>query len=229
MDRVLVSELFELKSEQLEWRSDVKFFLTEAKYPWELLGERLRSFILHAVNRVPRDERIQGCVHETAVIEGDDVVVEPGAVVEAQAYVAGPTYICRGAVVRQGAYVRGDVYICPGAVVGHTTEVKGSLLMYDAKAAHFAYVGNSVLGRSCNLGAGTKLANMRFDHGSVIIRLPDKQLDTGLRKFGAVLGNRSQTGCNSVTNPGTILTCDSYLRPLESGQGVIHRPLPLRR
>jgi len=142
-------------------------------------------------------------------------------VVEAGAYIPGPTYIEAGATVRHGAYIRGQVYVCSGAVVGHTSELKSALLLNDAKAAHFAYVGDTVLGIDCNLGAGTKCANLRLDHGQVPVVVGDSKIPSGLKKFGAVFGNRAQTGCNAVTNPGTILLPQAILLPNSTGHGTI--------
>ncbi len=221
-------QLFELNQPDNRLSAALKEFLGSGVFPWELLGDRLRDFICQQIESVPLSERIRGSVHSQSVIEGDDVVIEKGAVVEAGALVQGPTYVCAGATIRHGAYVRGQVHIGADAVVGHTTEIKGSLLLPGAKAAHFAYVGNSVLGCESNLGAGTKLANLRFDHGLVVVKGLGEAWPTQLKKCGALLGNRAQTGCNSVTNPGTLLTADSYLKPTELGTGVVHRPLRQR-
>jgi NDP-sugar pyrophosphorylase family protein len=105
--------------------------------------------------------------------------------------------------------------------VGHTSELKSALLLNSAKAAHFAYVGDSILGIDCNLGAGTKCANLRLDHGLVPLRFADTVASSGLKKFGAVFGNRAQTGCNAVTNPGTLLLPHAILLPNTTGQGAI--------
>jgi bifunctional N-acetylglucosamine-1-phosphate-uridyltransferase/glucosamine-1-phosphate-acetyltransferase GlmU-like protein len=98
-------------------------------------------------------------------------------------------------------------------VVGHVTEVKHSILLDGAKAGHFAYLGDSILGNQANLGAGTKLANLRFIKGDVAIKTDEGQINTGLRKLGAILGDHVQTGCNSVTNPGTLLGRKSMVLP----------------
>jgi NDP-sugar pyrophosphorylase family protein len=92
-----------------------------------------------------------------------------------------------------------------GCVVGHVTEMKNAIMLPGAKAGHFAYIGDSILGKGCNLGAGTKLANLRLIKGPIKFFYQKKQVDTGLRKLGAILGDRTETGCNSVTNPGTLL------------------------
>ncbi|NBO38977.1 UDP-N-acetylglucosamine diphosphorylase [bacterium] len=197
-------------------------FLKSKEYPWELLGTPLADFVLQQVSAIPESMRLKGKISPQAFLENKElIVVEEGATIEAGAYVSGPTYIESGAVIRHGAYVRGQVYICQGAVVGHTSELKGALLLNDAKAAHFAYVGDTILGIDCNLGAGTKCANLRLDHGQVPVRIGATTLSSNLKKFGAVFGNRAQTGCNAVTNPGTILCPGAILLPNTTGQGVI--------
>jgi carbonic anhydrase/acetyltransferase-like protein (isoleucine patch superfamily) len=146
-----------------------------------------------------------------AFLANDRVILGPGTVVEPGAFIRGPAVIGGGCEIRQGAYVRGDCLIGNGCVVGHTTEMKGSILLDRAKAAHFAYVGDSILGRDVNLGAGTKLANLKMIPGSVVVTVDRKRHDTGRRKLGAVLGDRTETGCNSVTSPGTLLGPDSVV------------------
>jgi len=139
---------------------------------------------------------------------GKGVLIEPGAMIK------GPTIIFDNVQVRQAAYIREDCIIGSQAVVGHATELKHSIFLKEAKAGHFAYIGDSILGNNVNLGAGTKLANLKFAPGSVKITGPDKtKIDTGRRKIGAILGDNVQTGCNSVTNPGVFLGIDSMVAP----------------
>ena len=138
---------------------------------------------------------------------GTGVVVEPGALVK------GPVIVGSNTEVRQGAYLRGDCLVGKRCVVGHTTEMKHSIFLDDSKAGHFAYVGDSILGRDVNMGAGTKLANLRFGPGSVAVMVDGRRIDTGRRKIGAILGDEVQTGCNSVTNPGSIVGRSSLIAP----------------
>jgi bifunctional N-acetylglucosamine-1-phosphate-uridyltransferase/glucosamine-1-phosphate-acetyltransferase GlmU-like protein len=138
---------------------------------------------------------------------GRGVLVEPGAMIKEPAIIGDHTE------VRQGAYLRGYCLIGQRCVVGHTTEVKHSIFLNDAKAGHFAYVGDSILGGEVNLGAGTKLANFRFLPGEVQVKTPDGVLGSGLRKFGAIFGDRVQTGCNSVTSPGALVGQDGIIMP----------------
>ena len=179
-------------------------FLKSKEFPWELLGKPLAEFVSQQIAATPANLRLRGQICAQAFLENkEQIVVEEGAIVEAGAYISGPTYIEAGATVRHGAYIRGQVYICRGAVVGHTSELKGALLLQEAKAAHFAYVGDSILGIDCNLTLG------------------EVKVSSGLKKFGAIFGNRAQTGCNAVTNPGTILLPGAIILPNSTGQGVI--------
>ncbi len=144
------------------------------------------------------------------------VEIGRGVVIESSAYINGPTVIMDGTEVRQGAYVRGDCFFGRSCVVGHTTEVKHSIFLDGAKAGHFAYIGDSILGNGVNLGAGTKLANLRLDGRNIVLNIDGKRFDTGRRKIGAILGDGVQTGCNSVTNPGTLLGQGSLVAPNSS-------------
>ncbi len=137
-----------------------------------------------------------------------------GIVVESGAMIKGPSIILDDAQIRQAAYIREDCIVGPRAVVGHATEIKHSIFLEDAKAGHFAYVGDSILGNGVNLGAGTKLANLKFAPGTVKITGPGgEKVDTGRRKIGAILGDNVQSGCNSVTNPGVFLGISSMIAP----------------
>lgn len=136
---------------------------------------------------------------------GRDIYIGPGSVVETGAYIQGPAFIGRQTEVRQGAYMRGGCLVGDRCVVGHVTEMKNSVMLNGAKAGHFAYIGDSILGNHCNLGAGTKLANLKVVKNTIKVKGPDKMVDTGLRKFGVIMGDGTETGCNSVTNPGTLL------------------------
>jgi bifunctional N-acetylglucosamine-1-phosphate-uridyltransferase/glucosamine-1-phosphate-acetyltransferase GlmU-like protein len=135
----------------------------------------------------------------------DDVEIGPGVVVEPGALIKGPSIIGPGTEVRQGAYVRGSCLVGRSCVVGHATELKNAVMMDGAKAGHFAYVGDSILGREVNLGAGTKLANLKILAGPIKVRMDNRVIKVDRRKFGAVMGDGVETGCNSVTSPGTVL------------------------
>lgn len=151
-------------------------------------------------------------IYAGAVLFDDMIYIGKGTVVEPGALIKGPAIIGDDSEVRQGAYIRGDVIAGCGCVIGHTTEVKHSVLLGKSKAGHFAYIGDSILG-SVNLGAGTKLANLKIVESSVTLSIDGRKYDTGLRKFGAILGDGVETGCNSVTMPGTIIGKSSVVYP----------------
>ena len=151
------------------------------------------------------------------------MVVEPGALVK------GPTLIAGESELRQGAYVRGKCIVGKGCVVGHTTEMKSSVMLDGAKAGHFAYIGDSILGNSTNLGAGTKLANLKIGGASIFVKVGEDKIYTGLRKFGAVIGDCVEIGCNAVTNPGTLLGKKAMVLPVSSVKAGYYPPESLVR
>jgi acetyltransferase-like isoleucine patch superfamily enzyme len=160
---------------------------------------------------------------------GNQIHIGKGVLIEPGAMISSPTSIDDQTVVRQGAYIRGYCLFGKRCVVGHVTEVKHSIFLNDAKAGHFAYLGDSILGNNANLGAGTKLANLRFTSGNVQIKTPDGSLDSGLRKFGAIVGDNVQTGCNSVTNPGTLLGPRSMVLPNTTVPSGLHKACSIIR
>jgi len=146
-----------------------------------------------------------------AYLFDDKIIINRGSIVEPGALIKGPTVLGAGTEVRQGAYMRGNCLVGNGCIVGHTTEIKGSIMLDGAKAGHFAYIGDSILGKDVNLGAGTKLANLKMIPGTITIVVNRKYHKTGRRKLGAILGDRTETGCNSVTSPGTLMEPDSMV------------------
>ena len=162
---------------------------------WNILNPNYENSLKNQLIELVNDEENQIFIHETAIIS-NDVTIE------------GPAYIGSEVEIRPGAYIRSFSWICHKAVVGHCSEIKHSILLPGAKAPHFNYVGDSILGMEVNLGAGCKLSNLRNDGRDILLR--DGKTgeiigESGLRKFGAILGDRTQIGCNVVTNPGVIL------------------------
>ncbi len=155
------------------------------------------------------------------LVNPETISIGKGSVVEPGAYIAGPCVIGENCQIRHGAYIRGNVLTGNRCVIGHATEVKNSIFFNGAKAGHFAYIGDSILGNHVNLGAGTKCANLRFDNHHVPVIWSGRRIDSGLKKFGAILGDDVQTGCNSVTNPGTLMGKESCLGPCATASGVI--------
>lgn len=162
---------------------------------------------------------IHGTIEPGAFIKGDNIYIGKGSVVEAGAMVCGPAIIGDNVEIRHGAFVRSHVVIGDKSVIGHCTEVVRSVFLPGAKAPHFNYVGDSILGTNVNLGAGTKLSNLKNDGTSVKTRIGQHLIDTGVRKFGAILGDNCLLGCNSVTNPGTIMEQNCRVYPCASIQG----------
>jgi NDP-sugar pyrophosphorylase family protein len=174
----------------------------------------VRSIPARVEALVEGSRRVHGRVSAEAFIYDGPVYVDPTATVEPGAYIAGPAYIGANVVLRHGSYVRADCIFLDGAILGHASEAKNSVFFSEAKAPHFAYVGDSILGERVNLGAGTKLSNVKISHvGSVMIPDGSDLFDTGLRKFGAILGDDVSVGCNAVLNPGVIVGPRSLIYP----------------
>lgn len=180
------------------------------------IGDHLDTLL-----RETGSDRIRGEVDERAVV-GEEVYIAPGAVVEANAVIQGPAWIGEGTVIRSGAYLRQKVLVGSGCVLGNSSEFKNCVLFNDCEVPHFNYVGDSVLGHKAHLGAGVICSNVRLDRRNVVVRPPGGGLhDTGLRKFGAVVGDRSEVGCHTVLSPGSILGRDSIIYPETHWQGVL--------
>jgi bifunctional UDP-N-acetylglucosamine pyrophosphorylase/glucosamine-1-phosphate N-acetyltransferase len=175
--------------------------------PWELL--EATEWKLGELER-----RVDGTVHEDAVLEGA-VVVEAGATVRSGVVVEGPALVREGATVGPNAYVRGATVVGEDAKVGHAVEVKNSVLMEGATVGHLSYVGDSVLGRAVNFGAGTKVANLRHDGAAVKLTVKGDRVSTGRRKMGVVVGDEAKTGINVSLNAGVVLSEDARVGPGE--------------
>jgi len=148
---------------------------------------------------------IHGKVEQGAHIVGD-VSIGPGTVVDAGAYIRGPAIIGSNCHIRPNAYFRGEVILGNDCVVGNSTELKNTVFLNGAAAPHYNYCGDSILGNKANLGAGTKLSNFKIAADKTIrITVDGTVIDTGLIKFGAILGDEAQTGCNAVLNPGSVI------------------------
>lgn len=155
------------------------------------------------------------------LVKPDLISIGEGSVVEPGAYIQGPCVIGKRCVIRHGAYVRGNVLTGDHCVIGHDTEVKHAIFLDHAHAAHFAYVGDSILGNHVNLGAGTKCANFKLDQSQINVRVKGNKIATNMRKLGAIIGDNTQIGCNSVTNPGTLIGQDVKCYPCLNVEGFI--------
>lgn len=138
-------------------------------------------------------------VNPAEISIGEGTIIEPGA------YIKGPCIIGKNCQIRHGAYIRGDCVIGDSCVIGHTTELKHSIILNHSNAAHFAYLGDTILGSHVNLGAGVKCANLRLDGKNISVSVHGTKVPTNRRKFGSIIGDNAEVGCNTVLNPGTVL------------------------
>jgi NDP-sugar pyrophosphorylase family protein len=180
-------------------------------YPWEALP-KLKDFILRLGATLPETEYEQ---------RSENIWISRTAVVAPTASLAGPLIICAGAEIRHCAFIRGSAIIGQDAVVGNSTEVKNSLLFNKVQVPHYNYVGDSILGFKAHMGAGSITSNVKSDKTLVYVPFGGEHIETGLRKFGAVLGDFVEVGCNSVLNPGAVVGRNSSIYPLSSVRGVV--------
>jgi NDP-sugar pyrophosphorylase family protein len=156
------------------------------------------------------------CVKNPEMVSiGEGTVLEPGVLIE------GPCILGKDCHIRHGAFLRGGVLCGDRCVVGHSAEIKHSIFLDDVQAAHLNYVGDSILGNGVNLGAGVKCANLRLDRNEIAVHFEGQKVQTGLKKFGCILGDGCQIGCNVVLNPGTLVGPNSISYPLLNLHGFI--------
>jgi NDP-sugar pyrophosphorylase family protein len=186
---------------------------------WEALP-RIKDYVASRVNTIPGGERIQGRVHESSQI-GPEVYVGPDSVVEASVVIKGPAWIGSGTTIRSGAYLRENIIVGDHCTLGNSSEFKNCLLFNRCEVPHFNYVGDSILGFKTHLGAGVICSNVRLDRAHVTLRIGMGQYDTGLRKFGAIIGDLTEIGCNTVLSPGSILGRNCIIYPLTSWSGIL--------
>lgn len=154
-------------------------------------------------------------------LRGEDVWISKTANVYETAYISGPCIIDHQAEVRHGAFIRGSAIVGKNAVVGNSTELKNVILFDLVQVPHYNYVGDSVLGYKAHLGAGAITSNVKSDHTLTTFRFGDENMPTGMKKFGAIIGDRAEIGCNSVLNPATIIGRDSTVYPLSMVRGYV--------
>ena len=175
---------------------------------WEAFNN-VEEYIKQYLEKIPKEERIRGNVRPGAILVGDDIYVGEEAKIEPTAYIEGPAIIGPESIVGTAAYIRGGTILGRHSVIGHCTEAINTIMIDDAFAPHFNFIGDSILGNGVNIGAGVVLANFRLDAKPV----PIGDQSTGRVKFGAVLGDRVKIGCNSVLEPGTFLGPDTWVLP----------------
>ena len=184
------------------------------EFSWDAL-KRLKDYI--AANLKPALNN--RCIGNAYI--GKDVFIGEGTVVEDGAMIKGPAIIGRNCEIRHNAYIRDNVIIGDDCVVGNASEIKQSMLFNGCQVPHFNYVGDSILGYKAHLGAGVKISNVKLVPGNVIVDVAGKPTDTGLRKFGALLADFAEVGCNSVLNPGTIIGRHSVIYPNVNWRSIL--------
>jgi NDP-sugar pyrophosphorylase family protein len=184
------------------------------EFAWEVL-RKIKAYI--AANVHPGGH---GHCEGHAFI-GERVFIGEGTVIEDGAMIKGPAIIGRHCQIRHNAYIREDVIVGDNCVVGNSSEIKNSILFNNVQVPHFNYVGDSVMGYKTHIGAGVKISNLKLLSGNIVFEIEGKLLDTGLRKFGALMGDYSEAGCNAVLSPGTILGRGSYVYPNVAWRGIL--------
>ncbi len=185
--------------------------LEKYEYPWEVLPE-INDFIIELGNKL--DENKYNKV-------GEDIWIAKNAKVAPTAYIHGPAIIGENAEIRHCAFIRGKAIVGEGAVVGNSTELKNVILFNKVQVPHYNYVGDSILGYKSHMGAGSITSNVKSDKKLVVIKNKEEQIETGLKKFGAMLGDEVEVGCGSVLNPGTVIGKHTNIYPLSSVRGVV--------
>jgi len=184
------------------------------QYAWEAL-RKIEDYVQAHLQPALRN-RCEGVAYI-----GERVFIGEGTVVEDGAMIKGPAIIGRNCQIRHNAYIREQVIVGDNCVVGNACELKHALLFNHAVAPHFNYVGDSILGHRAHLGAGVKISNLKIVPGNIVVMFEGKSVDTGLRKFGALLGDHTEVGCNAVLNPGSIIGRGSAVYPNTNWRGVL--------
>ena len=203
--QLTVAKLFDLSQTQAET------LLNRFQYPWEALPH-IKEFILALGPSLPKDE------YEEIK---ENVWAAKSAVIFPTAYLNGPVIIGKNTEVRHGAFIRGSALVGDSAVVGNSTELKNVILFNNVQVPHYNYVGDSILGYRSHMGAGSITSNVQSDKTLVTVKYQGEKITTGLKKFGAILGDCVEVGCNSVLNPGSVICPNSNIYPLSMVRGVV--------
>ena len=185
--------------------------LSSVTYPWEALP-KIGDFIKKLGPTLPEED------YE---YRGEDVWVAKDATVFPSAYIHGPAIIGKGAEVRHCAFIRGNAIVGEGAVVGNSTELKNVILFNKVQVPHYNYVGDSILGYKSHMGAGSITSNVKSDKKLVVVKTPKENIETGIKKFGAMVGDEVEVGCGSILNPGSVIGSHTNIYPLSSVRGYV--------
>lgn len=193
-------------------------FLPEEKWvdigsPWDLLNA-------HEIYMTMMEPLMEGEVEDGVTIKGE-IHLAKGALIKSGTYIEGKVFIDEGAVIGPNTYLRGATYIGKGSKVGAASEIKNSIIMDRSNVPHHNYVGDSIIGTDCNLGSGTKVANLRLDDGNVPVTLKGVKVDSGRRKLGVIIGDDVKTGINATLDPGTMVYSGSRIGPGTKASGTI--------
>ena len=186
-------------------------YLEQYTYPWEALAG-IGAFICKLGETLSPEEYEK---------RGEDVWIAKSATVFPSAYIHGPAIIGPETEVRQGAFIRGNALVGTHCVVGNSTELKNVILFDNVQVPHYNYVGDSILGYKSHMGAGSITSNVKSDKKLVVVKTPEGNIETGMKKFGAMLGDEVEVGCGSVLNPGTVVGSHSNIYPLSSVRGFV--------
>lgn len=182
-----------------------------ATYPWEVLP-KISQFILDLGASLPEEDYTK---------VGEDVWIAKSAKVFDSAYIHGPAIIGKEAEVRHCAFIRGNAIVGEGAVVGNSTELKNVILFNKVQVPHYNYVGDSILGYKAHMGAGSITSNVKSDKKLVVVKTPEGNIETGIKKFGAMVGDLVEVGCGSILNPGSVVGKNTNIYPLSSVRGYV--------
>ena len=205
MKELTVKEMYTLEE------TIAKDIFEGVNYPWEVLP-KIGAFILELGKTLSEEE------YEKV---GEDVWIARSANVFESAYIHGPAIIGKNAEVRHCAFIRGNAIVGEGAVVGNSTELKNVILFNKVQVPHYNYVGDSVLGYKALMGAGSITSNVKSDKKLVVVKTPEGKIETGMKKFGAMLGDEVEVGCGTVLNPGSVVGKSSNIYPLSSVRGYV--------
>ncbi len=199
------TELFEAGHSLAEKR------IFECEYPWQVLP-KIKEIILEIGKELPADRYDS---------PSEGIWIAKSAKVSPSASISAPCIIGEDTEVRQCAFIRGSALVGDGCVIGNSTELKNCIISDGCQVPHFNYVGDSILGYKSHMGAGSVTSNVKSDKTLVCVRAGDEKIETGLKKFGAMLGDFVEVGCNSVLNPGTVIGPHSNVYPLSSVRGAV--------
>ena len=185
--------------------------LENTEYPWEALA-KIKEYILEIGPQLPKDEYDE---------VSENVWIAKDAVIYPNNYIGSPCIIGHKTEVRPGAFVRGSALVGDNCVVGNSTELKNVILFDNVQVPHYNYVGDSILGYKSHMGAGSITSNVKSDKLLVVVKYGEEKIETGLKKIGAMLGDRVEVGCNSVLNPGTVIGRDSNIYPTSCVRGTV--------